>query len=176
MKKANPTHAPRGQQKTADNRALQTASPAIPETTLAYRLYASADIEKALQQAKKTPPWDRLIFAQNLGFALTALRASGVEISNRHLFIQAFGELGGESKYQKRKDYLLMPNESPRTDAAGNDRLAANPRDYLAIAKAIGSLDTASTDNPIDARMHAILRLTNGSSFDSASSVNQRRG
>ena len=136
----------------------------IEESRIRARLPLVHEIESRLRSSSRVPIDDREILATNLGSAFMVSEHQGLKLSHRKLFTAVFGEEIGESKLKKRKNFMLLPGESPQLGGDGSPRLTASGRDYLELAIGLARLSPRSTDP--EERAISILKLVRGSSFD----------
>lgn len=135
----------------------------VETSRIRARLPAVGSIGEILRKTARLPVSDREIMARNLGLTLQSYVDANQPIPDRQVFLSAFGEVVGESKLKKRKDFILKPGESPRLDANGAPRLAASGRDFADLAMAIARFSPHATS---DAEDMAILKVIYGTSLD----------
>lgn len=142
----------------------QNTGEIIEESRIRARLPLVREIESRLRSSSRVPIDDREILATNLGSAFMVSEHQGLKLSHRKLFTAVFGEEIGESKLKKRKNFMLLPGESPQLGGDGSPRLTASGRDYLELAIGLAQLSPRSSDP--EERAISILKLVRGSSFD----------
>ena len=171
MKRRNP--GPRNTGRGSEEKAPIKEQP-IEETRLSSRLATAPAIEDDLRRCTKLPQGDRVLLAHHLGERLERVQKANPQVSDRQVFIGAFGEDEGEKFLKKRKDLLLKPGETPNTQG-GKPRLNAKGHNYIALAKVLASLAPESFSSPEERDGYAILRLVKGTTFDSGSVAGEMR-
>lgn len=171
MKRRNPD--PRNTGRSREKKA-PIKEQAIEKTRLSSRLATAPAIEDDLRRCTKLPRGDRALLAHHLGERLERVQKANPQVSARQVFISAFGEDEGEKFLKKRKDLLLKQGETPNAQG-GKPRLNARGHNYIALAKALASLAPEPFSSPGERDGYAILRLVNGTSFDSGSVAGEMR-
>ncbi len=111
--------------------------------------------EEQLLHTKKLEVRDRERLAKNLG---QLAHKTLTETSLRQIFIEAFGDVSGESLYKKRKTILCLPNEAPAS------KLRTQPKQYLQLFDVIAK--HSSSEHGQERRRKCLLCLVEGTSFD----------
>jgi len=132
-------------------------------------LMQAIEVEKRLKVCSKFALNDRAIFSQNLGAMVSNQLKADSSLTMRQIFTYAFGN-AAESLFKKRKSIVTLPGELPKREA-----LRSKARDYLNVIDAIAKIKSAQKDeSQDDIRMHQILCLVDGSSFDDQRKIRDR--
>jgi len=111
---------------------------------------------------------DREVFARNLGRFYTRIQQKE-HLSWASILREALGEKAAESLGKKRKTIALLPGERPNSSG-----LRQVPYDYFKVARVMAELSAETNLTHEELSRVATAKLIEGSSFDSALSVDQR--
>ena len=123
---------------------------ASPDDRRSDRLKEANDLLDMLGRTKRVAAEDRAIFARNLGRLITNLG-----VSDR----MAFAKTVLEEKWDKRKAYILFPDESPGT------RFAASGGDLKEVILRIVNQRSAKVLSHANALIQTVYEALKGSSF-----------
>jgi hypothetical protein len=133
------------------------------------RFQAAKDAKDQLKKEKLSES-DRLILARNLRVIFDKCVEKNPSLKMNRIFIEAFGERSGDSSYKKSS--RLIPKQPLEVSA---EKLSATGDKYRKLALTLAQhieVPTGSTED--DKAIYAILRLIEGSSFDSISAHQDR--
>jgi len=133
------------------------------------RFQAAKDAMDKLKKEKLFTS-DRLILARNLRVMFDKCVESKPALKMITIFIDAFGERSGDSSY--KKSTRLMPKQTAKVSA---ETLSATGDQYRKLALALAQyIEVPAGSTKSDKDTYAILRLIEGSSFDSISAHQDR--
>jgi hypothetical protein len=105
---------------------------------------------------------DQVVLARNLGTLFKKCQDKQPSLSLKHIFIEAFGIVSGDSVYKKRKRLVILPEEKEVSE-----KLAKRAWQYHKLAITLSQyIEIPENEPKSSAAILSILRLIEGSSYD----------